>query len=62
MNTPATIARPIEAPASRYRYLVTGFCFLLGLVNYLDRVVISFAIDPIQKDFGITDARFGLLM
>ncbi len=62
MNTPATIARPIEAPASRYRYLVTGFCFLLGLVNYLDRVVVSFAIDPIQKDFGITDARFGLLM
>ncbi|MEE2908220.1 MAG: MFS transporter [Planctomycetota bacterium] len=48
--------------ASRYRYLVAGFCFLLGLVNYLDRVIISFAIKPIESDFGIQDASFGLLM
>jgi len=32
----------------------------LCLVNYLDRVVISFAIEPIKKDFGLTNTSFGL--
>jgi ACS family hexuronate transporter-like MFS transporter len=45
-----------------FRYLVAAFCFVLGLVNYLDRVVISYAIKPIERDFAITDASFGLLM
>ena len=47
---------------SRFRFFVAGFCFLLGLLNYLDRVVLSFAIRPIESDFGIGDAEFGLLM
>ena len=47
---------------SSYRFAIAGFCFLLGLVNYLDRVIISFAIKPIETDFGIEDASFGLLM
>ncbi|MCH2133014.1 MAG: MFS transporter [Phycisphaerales bacterium] len=62
MSTSSAISGPSGAPASRYRYFVAGFCFLLGLVNYLDRVVISYAISPIEKDFGITDTGFGLLM
>ncbi|MDG2155929.1 MAG: MFS transporter [Gammaproteobacteria bacterium] len=42
--------------------IVIGLAFALGLVNYLDRVVISYAIGPIQKDFGIDNASFGLAM
>ncbi len=42
--------------------LVIGLAFALGLVNYLDRVVISYAIGPIQRDFGIDNADFGLAM
>ena len=42
--------------------LVIGLAFALGLVNYLDRVVISYAIGPIQKDFGVDNASFGLAM
>lgn len=42
--------------------LVVGLAFALGLVNYLDRVVISYAIGPIQKDFGVDNASFGLAM
>ncbi len=42
--------------------LVIGLAFAVGLVNYLDRVVISYAIGPIQKDFGIDNASFGLAM
>ena len=46
----------------RYRFVIAAFCFVLGLVNYLDRVVISFAIKPIESDMQIQDASFGLLM
>ncbi len=35
---------------------------LLCLLNYFDRVVISYAIEPIQKDFGVDNASFGLAM
>ena len=42
--------------------LVVGLAFTLSLLNYLDRVVISYAIGPIQKDFGIDNADFGLAM
>ena len=45
-----------------YRFVIAAFCFVLGLVNYLDRVVISFAIKPIESDMQIQDASFGLLM
>lgn len=47
---------------SRFRFVIVGFCFLLVLVNYLDRVVISFAIKPIESDLHIQDASFGWLM
>ena len=61
--SPSTPIKGLPAhQLSRYRYAVAGFCFFLGLVNYLDRVVISFAIKPIESDFGIEDASFGLLM
>jgi MFS transporter, ACS family, hexuronate transporter len=52
----------VSGQGAGFRYVVAGFCFLLGLVNYLDRVVISFAIGPIERDFAITDASFGMLM
>ena len=53
----------IESNGSgNFRFFVVVFCFVLGLVNYLDRVVLSFAIKPIEKDFAIGDANFGMLM
>jgi MFS family permease len=39
-----------------------GLCFLLGLVNYIDRAVISFAIEPIKADFGLDNTTFGLII
>ena len=48
--------------ASGYRFLVVGLCFLLSLVNYMDRVIISFAIEPIQQEFGLDNASFGVLI
>lgn len=46
----------------RYRFIIMGLCFLLGLVNYLDRVIISFAIEPIKQDFDLDNAGFGLII
>ena len=62
MTLNSTSASMATSQIGRYRFAIAGFCFLLGLVNYLDRVVISFAIKPIESDFGIGDAAFGLLM
>jgi len=45
-----------------FRFVIAGFCFLLVLVNYLDRVVISFAIKPIESGLDIQDGAFGMLM
>ena len=63
MPTPARSLGPRSAPAGDgFRFLVVGFCFILCLVNYLDRVVLSFAIGRVERDFSITDGDFGLLM
>ncbi len=58
-------SRSAESPLTKdsgFRFVIAGFCFLLVLVNYLDRVVISFAIKPIESGLDIHDGAFGLLM
>ncbi len=46
----------------RKRHGVMALCLALTLLNYLDRVVISFAISPIQREFGLNNTEFGFLM
>ena len=46
----------------RMMWTIIVLVCMLCLVNYLDRVVISFAIEPIRKDFGIDNTEFGLAM
>jgi len=55
-----TNTSPISLGRSRATVII--LCFLLGLLNYLDRVVISFSISPIQKEFGLNNTEFGFLM
>lgn len=52
---------PSATPSWQGR-LVVGLALVLGLVNYLDRVVISFAVEQIRHDFGVDNASFGLAM
>jgi ACS family hexuronate transporter-like MFS transporter len=52
----STTPLPIAARAKA----ITLLALVLCLVNYLDRVVISFAIEPIKQDFGLTNTSFGL--
>ena len=51
-----------ETTSSSMLWTFIVLIFLLNLVNYIDRVVISFAIEPIRRDFGIDNADFGLAM
>ena len=43
-------------------WIIAILATLLCLLNYFDRVVISYAIGPIQKEFGVDNASFGMAM
>jgi len=44
----------------RYRYVVLAVCLIVTFINYLDRSIIAYAITPIQQEFGLNNATFGL--
>ena len=46
---------------SRYAWLVVALLWLVGMLNYLDRLLITTMRDPIVADIVMTDAQFGLL-
>jgi len=47
---------------SKYRFVVLGLSFLVVLLNYFDRAVISYAVTPISEEFGWGNTGFGLAM
>ena len=46
---------------SCYPWLVVALLWIVALLNYLDRILLTSMRDPIIKDFSITDTQFGLL-
>lgn len=50
------------AGSTTMMWRIIALMLLLCFANYLDRVVISFAIEPIRQDFGVDNAGFGLAM
>lgn len=48
-----------EAPKTSYRWVILGFAFFITLVNYLDRTAISYAMEPMKKEFGFNHEDFG---
>ena len=46
---------------SYYPWLVVALLWIVALLNYLDRILLTSMRDPIVKEFSITDAQFGLL-
>jgi ACS family hexuronate transporter-like MFS transporter len=61
-NQYSMMKKQANVTSSSMVWTIIVLIFLLNLVNYLDRVVISFAIEPIRRDFGIDNAQFGLAM
>jgi MFS family permease len=49
------------AVASNRAWLVVGLLWLVALLNYLDRLMITTMRDPIKAAITMTDAKFGLL-
>ena len=46
---------------AKYAWLIVGLLWVVVMLNYLDRILITSMRDPIVKDFSLTDAQFGLL-
>jgi MFS family permease len=44
-----------------YAWLVVGLLFVVALLNYLDRLILTTMRDPIRADIPMSDAHFGLL-
>ncbi len=54
---------PASAPArpTRVRYGVLGFCSLLAMITYLDRVCFGMVAPQIKTEFGLSKSEVGLL-
>lgn len=48
--------------ASPYAYYVVGMLMVAYMLSFLDRVLLSLLIAPIQKEFDLGDTEIGLLM
>jgi predicted MFS family arabinose efflux permease len=62
-------ARPTEEEAvasppsfsGRYLWIALAILFLINLANYMDRFIMSILIEPVRKEFGLSDTQAGLL-
>ena len=61
----ADVARPLggtEASAISYaRYYTLALLTLVYALNFLDRTIFNVLIEPIKKEFQLTDTMLGLL-
>lgn len=47
--------------ATSYRWTILAFAFFITLVNYLDRTAISYAFEPMKKEYGFNQQDFGII-
>jgi MFS family permease len=58
MNTPVP-AHTLYSPSRRWTML--ALLFLVATCSYLDRHIVSVLLEPIKKEFGVSDTMLGLL-
>lgn len=46
---------------TRFRWVTIALIVALIVINYIDRSAISFAVTPLQQQFGITTAQYGII-
>ena len=51
---------PPQSPRSR-RYYVLGMLTVIYALNFLDRTIFNVLIEPIKKEFALSDTTMGLL-
>ncbi len=44
-----------------YRWVIISLAFVALVITYLDRIALSFAIEPLETTFHLTNADFGLI-
>lgn len=46
---------------TNYRWVVVALSFIIIIINYMDRTAISYAVGPIQKEFGLNNTDYGMI-
>ena len=60
----AAVAPPAstgQAFSNRYLRVALAILFLINMVNYMDRFIMSILVEPVRKEFNLTDTQAGLL-
>lgn len=63
MENTETVPPASDQPekSDRYRNYVLGVLFVVLMLNFLDRQVISILAEPIKQDLGLSDTQLGLM-
>ena len=61
LATPAAVSADTIARQPARRYLVLGLLTLIYALNFLDRTIFNVLIEPIKKEFSLSDTAMGLL-
>jgi MFS transporter, Spinster family, sphingosine-1-phosphate transporter len=59
--TPDAVGTPVTEPSVAYRRYVLGALSVVGFMCAVDRVVISMFVEPIKKEFALSDTQIGLM-
>lgn len=43
------------------KHSIFAICFLLYMINYADRQILSVVMEPLKEDLGLTDTQAGML-
>lgn len=47
--------------STRFRFVTLGLIVGLILINYIDRSAVAYAVEPLQEEFGLTTAQYGII-
>jgi MFS family permease len=61
LNETETVADDRQQPVPAYGWYALGVLFLVYLVNFVDRQILSILANDIKADLGLTDAELGFL-
>ena len=56
---PTVLHRP--PGLTNYRWTVIALCFVIIVINYMDRSAIAYAIEPIKKEFHLNNSDYGAI-
>src|SRR5205809_8057253 len=61
LATPAAVSADVIVRQPARRYFVLGLLTIIYALNFLDRTIFNVLIEPIKKEFALSDTTMGLL-